>query len=592
MHSLFRSIKISDRTNRYLNILMTHYPPSIRKFPWPMALGVLAVLLFFACANVVAPTGGARDMDPPEVVRSTPPNFSVNFEGERIRIFFNEFIELRNIRQQLLISPPIEQTPEVRIRGRSVVIDIEEELRPNSTYNFFFGDAIRDITEGNPIPNFQFVLSTGSYVDSLAVSGRVKNAFNLQPEEGIYVMLYENIYDSVPYLERPVYLAKTNKEGRFTISNMADGDYLMFALDDKNNNFKYDLPDERIGFLDSLVRPKYVPGLMGEAEDDTLSIPDHGPQYTLYLFQEPDTVQRLVSSSLTKKGLITIAFRVPFDSAHVRELREPPLAEPWHIPEFSQGKDTLKLWFAETGRDSLFLEVLDGDRILDTIRRSTTPRRTRETDATEAPPPLNISLDFRRASSVPFYQPLAIKSEHPVETIDTGKIQLFIHDSIPIQSGFRFKDHVRRNITMEPALEEETSYYLEIMPGAFTDIFGLTNDTLRSRFATTAHENYGNLIVDLALHTNAIQFILQLLDRNEEVIREQIIHHDGSYTFNHLRAGEYRVRLIEDHHQSGRWDPGNYLRKVQPEPVHMLPDTIQIRENWDVEMPWTVIQKH
>ncbi len=567
---------------------MTHNPPYRRTLSWQMVLGIVAVLLFYACANVVAPTGGPRDTEPPAVVRSTPPNHSANFDGDAIRIFFDEFVELRNIRQQLLISPPLEEAPEVRIRGRSVIVEIEEDLRSNTTYNFFFGDAIRDITEGNPIPNFQFVVSTGNYVDSLALSGRVKNAFNLRPEEGIYVMLYENIHDSVPYLERPVYLAKTDKEGRFTISNMSEGDYLMFALDDNNNNFLYDLPDERIGFLDSLVRPKHIPGLTEGVEDDTLSIPDPGPKYTLYLFREVDTVQRVTSSSLTKKGLITIAFRVPFDSAHVRDLRDPPLVSSWHIPEFSQGKDTLKLWFAETGRDSLFLEVLDGDLILDTIRRSTTPRRTRETDATEAPPVLNISPDFRRASAVPFYQPLTLKSEPPVEAIDTSKIQLFIHDSIPVWSNFRFKDHVRRSITMEPALEEGTSYLLEAMPGAFTDIFGLTNDTLASRFKTTLLENYGNLIVDLALPPNGLQYILQLLDRNLEVMREQIVLEGGSYTFYHLRAGQYRVRLIEDHQQSGQWDPGNYLRKVQPEPVHMLPDTIQIRENWDVQMPWII----
>ncbi len=571
-----------------------------------MVLGIMAVLFFFACANVVSPTGGPRDEDPPEVVRSTPHNFSTNFDRDRIRIFFNEFIQLRNIRQQLLISPPMEQLPEVQIRGRSIVIEIEEELMPNTTYNFFFGDAIRDITEGNAIPNFQFVFSTGDYVDSLSVGGQVKNAFNLQPEEGVYVMMYNNIYDSVPYLERPVYLAKTDKEGRFSISNMAGGEYLIFALDDKNNNFRYDMPGERIGFLDSLVRPRYIfrqeeiteedslPAVREDSlpavREDSLPAVKQDPQYTLYMFQEPDTLQRVVSSALEKKGLITLAFRVPFDSAHVREIRE-PFEEPWHIPEFSKNKDSLKIWFAETGRDSLFLEVWDGDRILDTIRRPTTPRRTRERTEDEEAPPLNISFDFRRASAVPHYRPLGIRSEHPVQSVDTSRIQLYSNDSIPILSDFHFKDHVRRHLVMEPELLEGTSYFMEIFPGAFTDIFGLTNDTLQRRFATTTSENFGKLILQMTLPPDSIRYILQLLDRGQAVLDEKFITETGTYTFEYLNPGEYRVRLIEDLNENGQWDPGHYLRNIQPEPVHMLRDTLRIRENWDVEMPW-VIQPH
>lgn len=600
---------------------MNTHPVSGKKSPWPMLFGILAVLFLFACANVVSPTGGPRDEDPPEVVRSSPPNYSTNFDRERIRIFFNEFVQLRNIRQQLLISPPMERLPEVRIRGRSIIIDLEEELLPNTTYNMFFGDAIRDITEGNAIPNFQFVFSTGDYVDSLSVAGQVKNALNLQPEQGVYVMMYSNIYDSVPYLERPVYLAKTDKEGRFLISNMADGEYLMFALDDKNNNFRYDMPGERIAFLDSLIRPRYIPPPVKPTEEMEEELPDMPteeaefpirptptpedslparpidrqrrpaetphPEYTLYMFQEADTVQRVTSSALEKKGLIVIGFRIPFDSAHVREIRE-PFEETWHIPEFSQNKDSLKIWFAETGRDSLFLEVWDRDRVLDTIRRPTVPRRVRERAEEQEVPPLNIGFDFRRPSAVPHFRPLGILSEHPVQSVDTGKIQLYIHDSIPMASDFLFKDHVRRHLVMEPELLEGTSYFMEILPGAFTDIFGLTNDTIQRRFATTTRENFGNLILQMTLPPDTIRYILQLLDRGQAVLDKKFITESGTYTFEHLNTGEYRVRLIEDLNENDRWDPGHYLRKIQPEPVHMLRDTLRIRENWDVEMPWVI----
>lgn len=575
----------------------------------------LVILLFYACANVVAPTGGPRDEDPPKVIRSTPPNFSANFDDDQIRIFFDEFVRLQNIRQQLLVSPPLEHTPEVRIRGRSIIIDIEEELRPNSTYNMFFGDAIRDITEGNAIPNFQFVFSTGDYVDSLSVRGQVINAFNHDAEQGVYVMLYDNVFDSVPYLERPVYLAKTDKEGQFVISNMADGEYLMFALRDNNANFLYDLPDEKIAFVDSLVHPEYVepsptaledPDKQPEANEDGfpvdeiewLEVDDTGPEtedapkarathHTLFLFQEADTLQRITSATLVKRGLLTISFRVPYDSAMVREIRQ-PFDEPWHIPEFNSTKDTLKIWFADTGRDSLFLEVSDRGRILDTIARPTLPRarRDRATETDTLPATLNISFNYRRATAVPFFQPFGIISEHPLESFQNSRIELLAHDSIPIESSFYFKDDVRRTVLMEPLPEEGTPYSINIMPDAFTDIFGLTNDTIQSRFRTTTIENYGNLIVVLTLPKKEQQYVLQLLDRDRNVLREKIIHQDGTYKFEYLNPGNYGLRLFHDINQNGRWDTGNYLKNRQPEPVFMFPENIQIRENWDVEVPF------
>lgn len=610
------------------------------------AAGLMAALvLFYACANVVSPTGGPRDEDPPEVVRSNPPDRATNFTGNEIRIFFNEFVQLQNVRQQLLVSPPLEQTPEVSIRGQSIIIEMEEELRPESTYNLFFGDAIRDITEGNTIPNFQFVFSTGSYVDSLSVMGQVKDAYTLEPEEGVYVMMYDEVYDSIPYQERPVYLAKTDENGHFRINNMAGGEYLMFGLRDNNSNFLYDLPDEEIAFIDSLVTPEYIeePAIPEDGDEngngdsvtpvetteeqtitspaeegtgtgtrlqaDTLStdaalsqehplspadtlLPDTlnaaETLYTMHLFQEEDTTQR-ISSSLERQGMIRIVFRAPYDSAYVREIRRPFEEDDWYIPEFSDRKDTLKIWFANISRDSLFLEVLDQNRVLDTIRHSTVPRRLRERDPSETEyDPLGISMNYRRASAVPFHSNLAIRSEHPIADIDPGKITLYEHDSIPVEISFDFRDHVRRTLYIEPLPEPETPHQIEILPGAITDIFGQTNDTLQARFTTTTAENYGRLILNIELPHHENQYILELLDRNDNVLRSKIIRKDDTYQFDYLDPATYSVRLIDDKEETGHWNTGNYLQRMQPDPVYIFPEPVQIRENWDVELPWMV----
>ncbi|MDR4987685.1 MAG: Ig-like domain-containing protein [Bacteroidales bacterium] len=575
-----------------------------------ITVAVMIMALLYACANVVAPTGGPKDETPPRVIRSNPPNYATHFNEKQIRIFFDEFIRLHNLRQQMLVSPPLKSLPEVRIRGRSIIIDIEEELRPNSTYNFFFGDAIRDITEGNAIPNFQFVFSTGSYVDSLSVRGQVRNAFNHKPEEGVFVMLYDQPYDSVPYLERPVYLAKTDKEGRFLISNMADGLYLMFALRDNNANFLFDLPDEKIAFLDSLIRPEYFTAVKepdtndleedlqpaeglhfvpeaAEAEDKAPGLPESGVAgnfYELFLFQEADTVQRVVSASLTREGLITIAFRIPYDSAHVREIRR-PFDKQWHIPEFSAKQDTLRIWFAETGRDSLFLEIRDCDRILDTIARSTTLRARRDRrEADTIPAPLAIRATYRRATAVPFFEPVGFVSEHPLADIRSEKIRVLMHDSINVETGFHFADEVRRKVLMTPLPEEGSRYHVEFLPGAFEDIFGLKNDSLHFRFTASTRENYGNLIIHVELPEKDYQFLLQLLDRDQRVLGEKTLLDSGTYTFEYLGPGSYGLRLVHDKNNNGRWDTGHYLKGIQPETVTIFPETIQIRENWDVEI--------
>lgn len=613
--------------------------PSIRNLAGVLlrfAITLITGLILFACANVVSPAGGPRDETPPVVVRSTPPNFSPNFEGGEIRIFFDEFVQLKDINQKLLISPPLEKQPEVRIRGRSVVVALEEELRPNTTYNFFFGDAISDITESNAIPNFQFVVSTGPYVDSLSIAGRVTDAFSLKPVDGIYVMLYEEIYDSVPYLERPVYLAKTDKEGRYGISNIREGKFMMFALEDLNSNFNYDLPNERIAFLDSLVVPEYFePSAIddgGEADHDhdhdgdhdhahaehnglpqKESVPESGtpvllspsseeqteadsiiatpglPQYLLRLFQEADTVQRIVSTSLVRNGLINMVFRVPFDSVSIRDLSA-SLPENWYLPEPSLNRDTLMLWLLPPVADTLSIEVSDRGLVLDTLKVSTRPRETRGRAAatTETIQTVGLRVNANRGTRLPYFEPLVITATNPLEVFDSTAVSMMTADSVAVEVSFTFADTVKRRVKLITPLEQAEDYLLEILPGAFTDIFGLTNDTLRATFSTTEFENYGMVILNLEVEEAPGQFILHLLDKDQKMLQEKFIPGSGIFEFRNLLPGNYGFRLIHDLNQNGKWDTGHYLRKIQPEPVYLFEGVLQIRQNWESEMNWNV----
>ena len=202
---------------------------------------VLAAVVF-SCAREMMPTGGKKDVKPPQIVQSVPPNGSANFTGNKFELKFNEFVVLDKINEQLLISPPVKENPDFRLKGKSLIVKFKNELKPNTTYSVYFGDAIVDLTEGNPIHSFTYLFSTGDHVDSLSMAGKVINAFDLKPADGVMVMLYRNDNDTIPFDSLPMrvppyYLSKTDKQGNFQFSGLAGDNYLVFALKDLNNNY-------------------------------------------------------------------------------------------------------------------------------------------------------------------------------------------------------------------------------------------------------------------------------------------------------------------------------------------------------------------
>jgi hypothetical protein len=215
-------------------------------------------ILFAGCAKIGSPTGGPKDETPPKVIKSVPDNYSTNFDNKRIEIEFDEFIQLKNINQELVVSPPQKVKPVVRLRNKVMLIDLQEELIDSTTYTLNFGQAIVDNNESNLLENYQFVFSTGRHIDSLGVSGLIVNAFDLKPsEEPVTIMLYDKFYDSVPYLEIPTYIGKSNKKGYFEVNNLKSDTFKVFALKDKNYNLIYDLPDEHSQNIAGLAQKRF-----------------------------------------------------------------------------------------------------------------------------------------------------------------------------------------------------------------------------------------------------------------------------------------------------------------------------------------------
>lgn len=324
-----------------------------------------------------SPTGGPKDEDPPVPLKSKPVNYSRNFKDDKIIILFDEYVTLNNINQELLVSPPLEEKPKVTLRGKNVLIKLLSELEDSTTYNFNFYSALADLHEGNILENFMFEVSTGPDFDSLYVSGNTYNAYNFKPQEKMLVMLYPDLKDSTPRTDTPAYIAKTNAEGQFYLGNLKDKPYYAFALEDLNSNMKFDLPNEKIAFIDSSFRPSYtlkqhidsIHYIDTIIQQDTIwkdSTYIHDvwettiPELDLLFFQEDYSKQYFKESYRNDPHQVILAFQRELSDSFSLACLTPHMQEPWYIKENIEAGDSVVLWLTDSllyKADSLELAI-------------------------------------------------------------------------------------------------------------------------------------------------------------------------------------------------------------------------------------------
>jgi len=219
-------------------------------------LGFIALLgglgLSTGCANIQAPMGGPRDSLPPVLTKASPLDKTVGFKGGTINLQFDEFVQLDNITQNLLINPPQERYPNVQGKLRNVSIKLKDSLQPNTTYTFNFGNAIRDVNESNPLKNFTYTVSTGSYIDSLTLTGVVMDAETGSPDSTLLVMLHSSPDDSAVAKQKPRFVARPDGKGLFRFSNLPAGRFYLFALKDEGQK-RYTSPEIPLAFYPTAV---------------------------------------------------------------------------------------------------------------------------------------------------------------------------------------------------------------------------------------------------------------------------------------------------------------------------------------------------
>ena len=563
---------------------------------------LIALITFNRCANPVSPTGGPKDTQPPEVLKCYPPNFSPFFHGEEIKIEFDEFVELETGNNQIIISPPWLPNTDYKLRGKSIVIKLDDTLHTNTTYSFNFGNTISDITEKNVLQNFTYVFSTGAYVDSLSIEGRIIDAFDLSPQKNVLAMLYVDDndtipFDSLPYKVRPFYLTRTNENGEFRLGNLSVSPFKLFALKDINNDFLYNLPDEKIAFSDSLVKGAYfAPSIPDTVQSDSLDLEDSltiQPEkhlfFTMRLFQYYDSIQRILKSKVIQDDQIGIYFRYPTIQPQFIPLNFSSQTD-WKIEEINKNHDTIFMWLKQVPVDSLILQVTDNGKIIDTLEIDLMKKKEKDKDGKKEgtkPKRLKINTNTSNGFLNQYTGDLVLRFSYPLTRYDFSSVSLIDHNDT-VKPGLVMIDSIMRAIKVLHKWKEEGKYRIIIPDSSFYSINDLTNDSVIIPFKTRMAKEFGSLKLKIDFKTGEGPFIIQLLNEKDAVAEQRILNGPEKIEFTFISAGKYKLKAIRDGNKNHRWDTGDYLNKLQPEEVFIFPKTIEIRANWDVEETWSL----
>jgi hypothetical protein len=630
----FRSLNINKLSPEKGNAMNINLSGRVVYF-----ISIMVLCLTINCARQSSPTGGAKDEEPPIAVRSKPVNYSTNFKDKKFIVEFDEYIVLKNVNQELLVSPLLETKPEVKLRGKKMMVKINNTLKDSTTYNFNFFDAITDLNEGNVLSNFQFEFSTGTRFDSIYLGGIVQDAFNYTTEAGIYVMLYDQLDDSTPRVQVPDHIGKTNKDGIFKVPNMKDKPFYVFALKDINNNRKFDLANESIAFSDSTFHPSFkeveladtfkVISYNSKDKADTVyrdTIIRHKQMVTtidnvrLFLFTEDFKKQYHRNWYRPERQLIALAFnRKLTDSISIYPVCEKTFRKDWKLFETEQHTDSLIFWITDsalynndslklqlnyTMKDSNNIDYIKTDTILAVFEDKTKnpineePKKKgglfnnlfkskNEEVIKDTIKPSELKFTHNINNTFELNKPIQMTARFPIKEFKSQGITFVtIDEGDTLNIPFKLNQDTTkpRTFTIEFKPEEETKYKLLIPAGCFTDIYGNVNDTIKGELTTRKLDYYSN--INLSIINVKANSILQLMTEKEVVIDERPISSDTTITYNYLPPQTFIFKLYYDRNENGKWDTGNFKEKKQPEQVFYFDQEVKTKSNWDMNYTW------
>lgn len=554
------------------------------------------------------PTGGLRDSLPPVYKTSNPLPNSLNFKGDKVEIEFDEYVQLKDGFEKIVVSPPTKSLFVAKAIGKKVVVEFRDTLMANTTYTVDFSNSIVDNNESNPFNEYFFSFSTGDVLDSLSMSGYLLNAKDLSPAAGVYVGAYKQHDDSVFVTKAFDRIAKTDENGRFTLRNLEPVPYRVFALNDVNSNYYFDQPGESVAFLDSVFTPVMIENVRFDTiyKDsvtiDTIKsvrsvkyLPD---SIILQLFEEEIVRQSFKKAEFTSETTVELYFENY--EKQVPEINPVNfVSDNWAVVEPSFTTDTIKIWlrdsnvvkldtlrfelvYQKTDSASNFVEARDTVQLIQNRKKAKRREDKKQT-----------FLTCSSSKSVEVYNLPRIEWSAPVDFVQDSVVKVEVQkDTIWEKVDFRLVADSAvnaRSYLLEAEWKVGASYRLHIDSASVTDIYGNCNDKTELKFRIKNKEEYSTL--KFKVQGVADSAFVELLNAKEQVKRVEKLR-NGEVFFKNVHPGEYYARLVVDSDNDGLWTTGKYIENRKPEQVYYFSKTLKLRANWDVEEDWDVKEKN
>jgi hypothetical protein len=518
------------------------------------------VLVLCGCAAMQRPTGGPRDLTPPKLLKATPENMTRNFAEKSIKLDFDEYYKLQNQYQEISISPAMEKLPEYKISKKSLIIDFKDTLLKNTTYVINFGKAIADINESNVMKNFTYVFSTGSHIDSLSISGSVINSTTQEKEKDATVMLFPIKQDSLLFgKKKPTIYATTDSSGNFSLNNLREDTYRIYALKEASPDKIYNNDEELIGFLKTPIK----------VDKDTSNV-------QLKLFKQvPDKFRLISQKRFDPDGKITFIFNKRLVKPSLKILY-PPALDNQKIVEISNTKDTAQLFLRNMDFDSLRVALFDDNKPLDSVN----VLKGRKESFTRA---ISFKYNLNRDNKLRPGSDLAITANFPIENFSPSLITLK-EDSVELTNLVLEKDTANaKTVYLRNRYRANSKYELVLNEGAFTDIYGDKNKRTGIRFQGDKPENYSLLTMKVKIPDDTKSYVVEILNEQKTVLRSDIVTKNTSLIYRNYLTGKYTFRVVYDDNRNGLWDSGKVKLKTYPENIWLSDKEINLRPNWDAE---------
>lgn len=605
--------------------------PTYRHFPL-IFIAALS-LLMVACARMGQPDGGWFDDDPPRIIGSNPADQAVGVNSKRITIQFDEYIKLEDATQNVIVSPPQLEMPEIKATGKKIVVDLKDSLKANTTYTIDFSDAISDNNENNPLGNYTFTFSTGERIDTFEVAGTVLDASNLEPIKGIQVGLYADLADSAFRTKPLLRVARTDGRGRFVIKGVAPGEYRVYALQDADGNYMFNQKSEMVAFSHTTYKPSAGPDIRQDTIwrdslriDNILRVPYthfYPDDIILLAFQEVQT-DRYLQKQPERKDADRFTLYFSYGNPQLPEIRGFNFDEKdAFVLEASEKKDTLTYWLRDTAlvnQDTLSMQLsylmTDSTGVLvtkidtvDVIAKTSYAKRQKDLkkqveswekeqaklkkqgepyDSIMPREPLKVQYNVP-GTMAPDSRP-TINMPAPLARCDTASIHLYtkvdtLWYRVPVDVQRR--DSLLRTYDVLAEWTAGSEYSLEVDSAAFEDIYGNVSKPFKQGIKISTLDEFSTIVLQLAGVTDTT-YVVQLLDQSEKTIKQVRTEANGDAVFFYVKPGGYYARAFRDRNGNGVWDTGNYDADLQPEEVYYFPGRIDCKEKWDITRPWNL----